>query len=329
MSGANNTSMNNAMRAKNDEFYTQRVDIENEMQHYENHFKGKVVYYNCDDPRESSFFHYFSYNFEQLGLKKLIAACYKSNNATLFSQGNSKKAAYQTYTGDKNENRQPDDEEITVKYFKDDGDFRSGESIKLLKEADIVVTNPPFSLFREYIAQLIEYKKKFIVIGNYNAVKYKNIWPLIKDNNLWLGTSASGMEFRVSDKATNFSREADGKKFTKLGMVIWFTNLTHKKRNRKMILVENYKKASYPKYDNFDAIEVAKTKDIPMDYPGMMGVPITFLSKYNPKQFEIIGMDVDLTKEKTGKVSYFYINGEKQYARIIIRNKDLQKGAKT
>ena len=298
MSGASNRNFNNARRARNDEFYTQRSDIEKEMLHYANHFKGKVIYCNCDDPRESHFFHYFSHNFEQLGLKKLIVACYASDNVNLFSTKNSKKAVYQIYMGDTNKNRQPDDDEIAVKQFKGDGDFRNGESIKLLKEADIVVTNPPFSLFREYIAQLIEYNKKFIIIGNFGSVIYRSIFPLIKDNKLWLGVSPRSMEFQVPDSAIRFTRTEQGKKYLTVNAA-WFTNLTHKGRNEKLILIDNYKKDAYPKYDEFDTIEVSKTKNIPMDYAGDIGVPITFLCKYNPNQFEIVGMDTDFIKENS------------------------------
>ena len=331
-----NDNFNNARRDKNDEFYTQRSDIEKEMQHYESHFKGKVVYCNCDDPRESNFFFYFSRNFERLGLKKLIIACYASDDATLFSKKDSKKAVYQIYTGDKNGSRCPDDNEIAVKKFKGDGDFRSAESIELLKDADIVVTNPPFSLFREYIAQLIEHKKKFIVVGNYGSVIYRSIWALVQANKLWLGNKPMGddMLFNVSKEFAAWlqqnKKEGSGYRIVE-GVVkgrapaTWFTNLNHKRRSDKIILVEKYKKAAYPKYDGFDAIEVSKTKNIPADYAGAMGVPISFLSKYNPKQFELVGMDTDFIKESGGDSDRFYLGGKRLYVRIVIRNKDLQK----
>ena len=187
-----NRNLTNAKKNKKDEFYTQLTDIENELRHYKKHFKGKVIYCNCDDPRVSNFFHYFSYRFEQLGIKKLIATCYKNQNADLFSQNDSDKAIYLEYTGDKNGNRIPDPEEIGIKELKGDGDFRSQESIDLLKEADIVVTNPPFSLFREYVAQLIEYDKKFIIVGHQNAISYKEILRLMKENKVWLGYGFKG-----------------------------------------------------------------------------------------------------------------------------------------
>ena len=182
-----NKSLGKARNSKKDEFYTQLSDIERELKHYKNHFKGKVVYCNCDDPRISNFFHYFSYNFEKLGLKKIITTCYKNQNMDLFSQNNSEQAIYLEYDGDKNGNSIPDSKEIGIKPLKGDGDFRSKESIELLKQADIVVTNPPFSLFREYVAQLIEYDKKFLIIGNQNAIAYKGIFSLIKENKIWLG----------------------------------------------------------------------------------------------------------------------------------------------
>ncbi len=326
-----NTNLHAAKNAKKDEFYTQLPDIENELKHYKHHFKNKTVYCNCDDPRISGFFHYFSYGFEALGLKKLITACYKNKSMDLFSTHDCEQAIYLEYQGDKNQSKVPDPEEIGVKAFKGDGDFRSPEAIKLLEQADIVVTNPPFSLFREYVSQLVEYDKKLIIIGNVNAITYKEIFKLIKEDRLWLGPSISSgdREFGVPDHypltAAGFRIDEKGKKFIRVKGVRWFTNLDHQKRHEELILYKKYTPADYPKYDNYDAIEVSKTKDIPMDYAGAMGVPITFLDKYNPDQFEIIGIDRVLTEAITGKVSRFRLNGKELYARILIRNKHPQK----
>ena len=288
-----NQSLSRARQAKEDEFYTQLPDIEREMKHYKDHFKGKVVYLNCDDPRVSNFFHYFSYNFEALGLKKVIATCYKSQATDLFSQNDSEQAIWLEYTGDKDGNRVPDISEIGVQTLKGDGDFRSQESIDLLKQADIVVTNPPFSLFREYIAQLVEYNKKFIVIGPTNAITYKEIFPLIKDNKLWLGNGfqAGNAFFAVSTPGEYAKGVYDPKSgLVKFRNVSWFTNLDFPKRHENLFLYKSYSASEYQTYDNFDAIEVSKVADIPADYDGVMGVPITFLDKHNPDQFEIVGI---------------------------------------
>lgn len=295
-------SLGDAKSAKLDEFYTQLSDIEKELRHYKAHFKDKVVYLNCDDPRESEFFHYFSYNFEKLGLKKLIAACYKSQDVDLFSTGDNERAIYLEYTGDKDGDRIPGRDEIEVKCFDCDGDFRSAESIALLKQADIVVTNPPFSLFREYVAQLMQYDKKFIILGNLNALKYKEIWPFIQDNKLWLGVTRTGtgqMWFRIADDApvkTGQRTDENGHRFQTIGNSAWFTNLDHAKRHEEMILYKTYNPSEYPNYANFDGIEVSKVVNIPTDYPGVMGVPITFLGKHNPDQFEILGTSLVLAK---------------------------------
>lgn len=276
---------------KKDEFYTQLSDIERELGHYKGHFKGKVVLCNCDDPRISNFFHYFSYNFEYLGLKKLIATCYKNQDMDLFSQNDSEQAIYLEYLGDKNGNRIPDAEEIGIKHFKGDGDFRSDECIELLKEADIVVTNPPFSLFREYVAQLMEYNKKFVIIGHQNATKYKETFRIIKDNKMWLGYGFKGGAGHFINKEYEDYATAENHKkgMIRVSGVVWLTNMKITKRQEDLILYKKYTK-EYPKYDNYDAIEVSKTKEIPLDYEGVMGVPITFLDKYNPEQFEIVGM---------------------------------------
>lgn len=344
-------SLGNAKAARQDEFYTQLSDIEKELRHYRKHFRGKVVYLNCDDPRESEFFHYFSFNFEKLGLKKLIAACYKSQDVDLFSIGDNERALYLEYEGDKDGDRIPGRDEIEVKEFAGDGDFRSSESIELMKQADIVVTNPPFSLFREYVAQLMEYDKKFLIIGNMNAITYREIWPLIQEDKMWLGVTRTGtgqMWFRVTDDAPVKSGQRideDGRRYQTIGNSAWFTNLDHTKRHEELTLYKTYNPNDYPTYDNFDAIEVAKTVDIPMNYDGVMGVPITFLGKYSPEQFKIVqlsrytktqGMSKDFVDAyyasgQTGQISeghpdlcYYDSNGRPvvPYMRVLIRRKD-------
>ena len=274
-----NTNLHNAKKARNDEFYTQLSDIEKEMAHYKDFFKGKIVYCNCDDARESNFFKFFSNNFESLGLKKLITTGYKENG----------KGVKLVYEGDKNGNFMVDDAEVVVTELEGNGDFRSEECIELLKECDVVVTNPPFSLFREYVAQLMEYGKKFIILGNMNAITYKEIFPYIKNNELWWGCSLHGTKchFIVPNayEGTNV--------FEENGVVnnaIWFTNINHTKRNTPLDLYKKYSADEYPKYDNYNAIEVSKVSEIPTDYEGVMGVPITFLDKYCPTQFEIIAL---------------------------------------
>jgi hypothetical protein len=297
MTDAANRPFSAAKAAKKDEFYTQLADIERELKHYREHFRDKVVYCNCDDPWVSNFFTYFSYNFEQLGLKKLITTCYKSQERDLFSQNDSERAISLEYMGMKDpDGRVPDPEDIGVRGLDGDGDFRSAESIELVEEADIVVTNPPFSLFRQYVAQLIEYDKQFLIIGNQNAVTYGEIFPLIQDDKIWYGPSirSGDREFGVPADypLTAASSRVDeaGNKFIRIKGVRWFTNLDFPERHEDLILYRSYSPEEYPAYDNFDAIEVGKTKDIPMDYTGVMGVPITFLDKYNPGQFEIVGI---------------------------------------
>jgi hypothetical protein len=291
---ATNSNLKQAKKAKKDEFYTQLSDIERELKYYKHHFKDKVVYCNCDDPRVSNFFHYFSYNFEKLGLKKLITTCYKNQNMDLFSQNDSEQAIYLEYTGDKNDNNVPDPNEIGIKYLKGDGDFRSKESIELLKQADIVVTNPPFSLFREYVAQLIEYDKKFVIVGHQNAIKYKEIFPLIRDNKIWLGYGfKGGAGHFINEHYEDYATATDRKEgMIRVSGVHWFTNLEINKRHEDLILYKKYTPEEYPKFENYDAINVDVTKDIPIDYDGMIGVPITFMDKYNPDQFEIIGVGI-------------------------------------
>ncbi len=332
---ARNTSLHAANRAKQDEFYTQLPDIEKELKHYRNHFRGKTVYCNCDDPTISNFFRYFKLNFEKLGLKKLITTCYKNLQINMFSQHDMEVAAGLKYVGNGTE--------PTVFQLKQDGDFRSPECIELLKQADIVVTNPPFSLFREYIAQLVEYGKKFVVIGSMNAISYKEIFPLIKSASLWLGHGPAGKDM-LFDVPEDYARElvknkkvgsayrlVDGVIKGRLGNAVWFTNLDHKKRHEDLILYKQYSPDEYPKYDNYDAINVGKTADIPVDYAGEMGVPITFLDKHNPDQFEIVSAnDIrananvpvkphGLIKDKDGA-----IDGKPTYVRIVIRNRRIQ-----
>ena len=276
-----NNNLHKAKTAKNDEFYTQITDIEKELKHYKHHFKGKVIYCNCDDPKYSNFWKYFHLNFNHFGLKKLIATHYHETEPTYKIE----------YAGE-------DDNDCdigVVTSLKTNGDFRSPECIDLLQEADIIVTNPPFSLFREYIAQLIDYDKKFIVIGNKNSITYKEFFPLLKDNKVWLGyTSNKTCVFRVppeynhDDKIT--SDINDGNYYGKVPAISWFTNLDIIKRHEFLDLIEKYTPEKYPKYDNYDAINVDKVLDIPVDYDGVMGVPITFLDKYNPEQFKILGI---------------------------------------
>lgn len=328
-----NKKLREAKNSKKDEFYTQLSDIEKEMRHYKKHFKNKVVFCNCDDPRVSNFFHFFSYNFDQLGLKKLITTCYKNQDADLFSQNNSERAIYLEYNGDKNGDNIPNPDEIGIKHLKGDGDFRSKECIELLKQSDIVITNPPFSLFREYVAQLIEYDKKFIIIGHQNSISYKEIFKLIKDDKLWLGYGFNrNCAHFVNRHYDDYASDADHKEgMIRVSGVVWFTNLDISKRHEDYILHKTYKgnETHYPKYDHYDAINVDKASDIPIDYPGAIGVPITFLSKYNPDQFEIIdgiGRYSMLTgpTEETKGTYLTKINGSPKYARIVIRNKKLK-----
>ena len=311
-----NARLSKAKNAKNDEFYTQLVDIENELRHYKKHFKNKTVFCNCDDPYESNFVKYFAMNFNALGLKKLIATCYATSpvmytQLNLFGEeeessvidGGKKPYVIEiTEVTDKNGDGAVDltDFELFLKknkpkILKGDGDFRSEECIEFLKEADIVVTNPPFSLFREYIAQLMAYEKKFIIIGNQNAVTYKEVFPLIKENKMWFGVSihSGDREFRVPDnyplQAAGYRVDETGTKFIRVKGIRWFTNLDYPQRHETLILYRNYTEDEYPTYDNYNAINVNKTAEIPCDYDGAMGVPITFLDKYNPEQFEIVG----------------------------------------
>lgn len=341
---AGNNSLNAAIKAKQDEFYTQLDDIANELKYYKQHFKGKVVLCNCDDPYESNFFKYFALNFNALGLKKLIATCYNGSPIAgdelplLFEieETEPKKIAYkveitevQDYNNDGAVNLADvqyliQNDKNVLSLLKGNGDFRSQECIELLKEADIVVTNPPFSLFREFVAQLISYDKKFLVIGNQNAIHYKDIFTLIKDNKIWLGYKFGDMSFKVPEyfepKATRYWVDENGQKWRSLGNVCWFTNLNIQKRQEEMILYKQFSSDEYPMYDNYEAINVDKTSEIPSDYTGIMGVPITFIDKYNPDQFEIIGTST-ISMPKGAP----YINGKRIYERVLIRNKKPQK----
>lgn len=292
-------NLNKAKKAKNDEFYTLYSDVEKELAHYQQHFKGKIVYCNCDNPEWSAFWRYFHINFSAMGLKKLIAT-YKGTPTYKME-----------YTGG-------NDIDVTFGLrtpLKDDGDFRSQECLDILKVADIVVTNPPFSLFREYVAQLMEYGKKFIIIGSKNAITYKDFFPLLKDNKVWIGYN------NVND-----FQQPDGS-FKKFGNIGWFTNLGIKKRHEKIVLRKIYTPEEYPTYDNYEAINVNKTVEIPSDYDGVMGVPISFLDKYNPNQFEIVGwsrhndLNMDGGYWKKGTCNDALIGGKLVYRRILIRKK--------
>ena len=312
---AKNNNLHNAKKAKNDEFYTRLEDIEKEMCHYREHFRGKVIYCNCDDPKESNFFKFFSLQFEFLGLKKLILTGYKENGHGV---------AY-IYEGDKNENNLPDDSEVRTYELQGNGDFRSEECIEFLKEADVVVTNPPFSLFREVVAQLVEYNKKFLLLGNNNAITYKEIFPLIMSNKMWLGYSNNKtMEFVLSDSYEKWDRIENGKKIGKVPAISWFTNLEHDHRNRPLDLTQRYDPRYYPKYDNYDAIECSKVMDIPRDYDGVIGVPITFLDKYCPNQFRIIGCTESEGKGFSnglwnGGVTQPMVDNKRIYKRLFIQ----------
>lgn len=325
---SSNQNLHQANRAKKDEFYTQLADIENELKHYKDQFRGKVIFCNCDDPKESNFVKYFSMKFEELGLKKLIATHYKEAN--LFTQEPPYKLEY---TGDRSGNRMPDPNEFMTEMISD-GDFRSKECIELLKESDIVVTNPPFSLFREYVAQLTEYDKKFLIIGNTNAITYKEIFKLIKENKLRTGYTNFnvGMFFIVPDDWELFHHiDKDGKKIARVATSCWYTNMDVKKHRKDITLYKKYSPKEYPKYDNYDAINVDKYTDIPYDYNGVMGVPVTFIDKYNPEQFEIIwttdrggdGM-IEHIKLPHSRYDAPVVNGKGLYKRILIRNKKVK-----
>ena len=333
---AKNNNLHNAKRAKNDEFYTRLEEIENELKYYKAHFAGKVVYCNCDDARESNFFRFFQKKFNDYGLKKLITTSYNENGH----------GSVLVYEGDTNGNGKLDDTEIKVSELKGNGDFRSEECIELLKEADIVVTNPPFSLFRDYIATLVQYDKKFLIIGNTNAITYKEVFPLIKENKLWLGWSSfnKGMYFYVPEDykyadTYKFEKEINGRKVMRVSSICWFTNLDHSRRHEDLILYKKYTPEEYPKYDNYDAIEVSQMINLPKDYEGIIGIPITGL-KYlwddgtihcnidgKTSQFEIVGL-TSSSKECTyglllseNQSTRAKINSKYIYARLLIKKK--------
>ena len=304
-----NKNMHAAKRAKNDEFYTQMSDIEQELIHYREHFRDKVVYCNCDDPRSSEFFKYFAIYFNVLGLRKLITTNYKPNEQA----SKIEITAVEDLTGDGRIGLEDveyllEHDEDSLVLLEGDGDFRSEECVALLEEADIIITNPPFSLFREYVPQLIEYDKRFLIIGSLNALTYKEIFPLLKENRMWLGCT--------SPKAF---LQPDGS-IKKFGNILWYTNLGHDRREEELLLYKRYTPEEYPQYDNYDAINVNRTADIPYDYFDIMGVPITFFTKYNPEQFEIVGQ-MATTKVTGFNFGYPYIGGKKKYARVLIQRR--------
>lgn len=349
-----------AKSAKKDEFYTQMTDIERELQHYWPHFKDKVVLCNCDDPYESNFFKYFALRFNQLGLKKLICTSYNGSpvrgNELLLQfddcDGDPKRVAYKveiTEVRDLNGDGTVDLSDVRYLLQNDknvlstlkSGDFRDSECISLLEQADIVVTNPPFSLFREYVGQLMKYQKKFLIVGHQNAIVYKEVFPLLQSNQIWLGYGFKGAAAHFfspyEDKAT---AEDHRENMIRVSGVNWFTNLEIPKRNEGLDLVFSYSPEKYPHYDNYNAINVGRTQDIPCDYDGIMGVPITFLDKYSPNQFEIVWQASGNTRASAPasvlqEVGYSIhsedrggcgvVNGKRQYCRILIRNKHPRK----
>ena len=317
-----NRSLHAAKAKKQDEFYTQLSDIEKEVRYYTKHFKNKTVLCNCDDPKVSKFFHYFSHKFHTLGLKKLITTCYKNVDPDIFSKHEGKRGLRCVYNGELTPGgRVPSLSKLDTLPLEEDGDFRSDECIDLLKQADIVVTNPPFSLFREYVDQLIKYDKKFLIIGSLNAITYKEVFKLIKENHIWLGPSihSGDREFGVPKhyplNAAGSRIDDEGNKYIRVKGVRWFTNLEHQKRHEELDLYKDYSLKEYPKYDNYDAINVNKVKDIPKDYGGVMGVPITFMDKYNPQQFEIVKF------RKGDDEKDLSVRGKDMYFRILIRKR--------
>lgn len=354
MANSLNTNLHKANKAKKDEFYTQLIDIEKELKHYKEQFRNKVVYCNCDDPFESNFFKYFASNFNALGLKKLIATSYKpspiantqlglfgENKTPTKLKGRPKTTANKfiinevsDLDGDGAFDLRDIAEQLKANKnnewspLKGEGDFRSEESIELLKQADIVVTNPPFSLFREYVAQLVEYNKKFLILGDQNAITYKETFQLIGDNKLWTGYDNGGTKwFQVPmdyDIPTETRKKIEnGTKYFSMGRIMWFTNLDIEKRHQEMTLYKKYSPEEFSKYDDYDVLNVDKVADIPMDYAGVMGVPITFVDKYSPEQFEILG--VANSARWINYECFTLIDGRKIYNRILIRNKKPQK----
>ena len=356
---ADNTKLRKANKAKKDEFYTQLIDIENEVKYYKKHFENKVVFCNCDDPFESNFFKYFALNFNTLKLKKLICTCYAGSpiiteQLSLFDvkgliiDKHNERNPYKIEISeviDQNNDGAIDLSDVeyliknrknTLSLLEGDGDFRSEECIELLKEADIVVTNPPFSLFREYIAQLYEYNKKFLIIGNINAASYTEIFPLLMENKIWWGVSTNGSNrfFRVPNDyelTESTGKIVEGVKYAFVKGIMWYTNLDVDKRHEKLILYKSYNEKDYPKYDHYDAINVDKVTEIPMDYKEYMGVPITFLNYYNPQQFKIVDglyryalIDIFKTNDVVRKLrkEQTDVNGKPKYFRIVIKNID-------
>ena len=315
-----NENINSAKRNKNDEFYTCLTDIEKEVPLYKQYLTNKVIYCNCDDPRRSNFFKYFITHFSEFKIKKLITCCYKDQTPQLFRQKPIEKAIKSEYDG----------KTLTIQTLKGDGDFRSKESIDLLKKADIIITNPPFSLFREYIAQLIEYNKKFLIIGNINAISYKKVFPLIKTGSVWLGENKRCKDFLIPDDVplleSKYRIDNRNRKVINLGNTTWYTNLGKPNYPDPIKLCKKYygHESDYPRYDNYDAINIDKTKDIPCDYYGIMGVPISFIEKYNPDQFEILGF-ANTGEENKGirrecaSHGRALIKGKEKYVRIFIR----------
>lgn len=319
---AGNSNLNKAKNAKKDEFYTQLVDIENELKHYKEHFKGKTVLCNCDDPRVSNFFRYFVMFFDVLELKKVIATCYKNDDADLFSQEATEKAVYLEYDGSIKYTGEEDFAKIPCKELKGNGDFRSKECIAFIEEADIVVTNPPFSLFKEFIPFLYKYNKKFLVIGNINSSTFTEIFPLIQTNKLWLGYNSGHFWFQVPDyyeeKKTDFKIEG-GIKYRRMGNICWYTNLEIERKNEILETGKRYSESEYQKYDNFDALHISEVTNIPMDYEGIMGVPITFLTKYNPAQYKIIGKLDGGSENNKWDLAKPILNGAAKYKRLAIQ----------
>ena len=307
------TLLNTAQANKKDEFYTQLADIEAEIKHYKPYFRDKVVYCNCDDCEISNFVHFFIDHFHEYGLKRLIATCYKPQNKDLFSEEITIPPTLLNYNGTP--------ETLQPKSLKGNGDFRSQECIQYLLQADVVVTNPPFSLFRDFVAQLFLYHKDFLIIGNVNAISYKECFLRILNNEMWLGQSihAGDREFRVPAdypmEAAGFRVDHKGQKYIRVKGVRWFTNINYEGRYNWLKLSETYTPERYPKFDNIDAINVTKTKDIPADYDGIMGVPITYLDWHNPEQFHIIGNEYTLNIAG----GRGYVNGQRMYSRIFIQ----------
>lgn len=359
---AGNSNLNDSARNKQDEFYTQLSLVESELKHYRRHFKDKVVFCNCDDPYESNFFKYFAMNFNLLGLKKLITTCYATSpvvgsefryyvdvneqlsfipsGSDIIVQAKNERKPYKveiTSVSDENGDGRIDLSDVeylmrnknnTMTLLDGDGDFRSPECVELLKEADIVVTNPPFSLFRDYVALLMEHKKRFLIIGNLNAVKYKEILPLFMKDKIWLGCNSGHYWFKVPDsyeeKKTDFKIDEVGQKWRRMGNICWYTNLDTERRHEDMVLFRHYSPEAYPEYDNYNAIEVNKTADIPCDYYGVIGVPITFMTKHNPEQFSIVGV-LNSGSGNEYDFAKAILNGKQLYARILIQRKQESK----